>query len=82
VNQTFTVCIIKDDRVSSAVHVQGTEDIENRYRDLQEVGEKLLKDGAFRVEDSPRRVRILLNSRYIVDTTSAKYVWEHSYYPQ
>ena len=34
-----------------------------------------------RIADSPRRVRVLFNRKLIVDTTSAKLVWEHNYYP-
>lgn len=30
----------------------------------------------------PRRVRARLDGRDVVDTTAARYVWEHTYYPQ
>ena len=33
------------------------------------------------IEDSPRRVRVLFNKKFIADTKSAKLVWEHPYYP-
>ncbi len=35
-----------------------------------------------RVESTSRRVRVLFDDQYIVDTTAAKHVWEHKYYPQ
>mgnify|MGYP000848352554 CR=1 FL=1 len=31
---------------------------------------------------TPRRIRIRFGDSFIVDTTSAVYVWEHEYYPQ
>ncbi len=34
------------------------------------------------IETSPRRVRILYGGRTLVDTTGARLVWEHPYYPQ
>jgi len=34
------------------------------------------------VEPVPRRVRAVLDGRVVVDTTSARYVWEWPYYPQ
>ncbi|MCJ1471446.1 hypothetical protein MMC13_000085 [Lambiella insularis] len=34
------------------------------------------------MEDSPKRIRSLLNKQYIVDSIHAKLVWEHPYYPQ
>ncbi len=34
------------------------------------------------VEPAPRRVRAVLAGRTVVDTTAARYVWEHPYYPQ
>ena len=34
-----------------------------------------------KIESTPRRVRILFNKKIIADTTSAKLVWEHPYYP-
>ncbi|KDQ59304.1 hypothetical protein JAAARDRAFT_34040 [Jaapia argillacea MUCL 33604] len=33
------------------------------------------------VESSPKRVRVLFGGTYIVDTTNAKLVWEHQYFP-
>ncbi|KZV94719.1 DUF427-domain-containing protein [Exidia glandulosa HHB12029] len=33
------------------------------------------------VERSPRRVRVMWQGEWIVDTTEAQYVWEHKYYP-
>jgi uncharacterized protein (DUF427 family) len=34
-----------------------------------------------RVEGTARRVRVLFNKKIVADTTSAKFVWEHPYYP-
>ena len=36
---------------------------------------------AIRIEPTPRRIRVLFNKKIIADTKSAKYVWEHEYYP-
>lgn len=33
------------------------------------------------IEPSPRRVRVLFNKKFVADTTAAKLVWEHPYYP-
>ncbi|CAG8957968.1 hypothetical protein HYFRA_00000311 [Hymenoscyphus fraxineus] len=48
---------------------------------LKALGEKLTKEGPHKVEDTPRRVRGVLGGEYIFDTTEAKYIWEHPYYP-
>jgi len=34
-----------------------------------------------RIEGTPRRVRVLFNKKFVADTTAAKFVWEHPYYP-
>jgi len=49
--------------------------------DLLTLGEKLITAGPHKTEPTPRRVRGLLGGKYIFDTTSAVYVWEHPYYP-
>ncbi|OTA98533.1 hypothetical protein M426DRAFT_325911 [Hypoxylon sp. CI-4A] len=49
--------------------------------DLIELGRKLIEEGPVKTLPTSRRVRILFNGEYIVDTTSALYVWEHPYYP-
>jgi len=33
------------------------------------------------VEPVPRRIRATLGSSVVIDTTSARYVWEWPYYP-
>jgi len=38
-------------------------------------------EGHPRILDTPKRVRVLFNGQYIVDTTKAKLVWEKPYYP-
>ena len=44
--------------------------------------QKLCKEGPHKIAStSGRRVRILFNGRFIVDTTAAMYVWEKPYYP-
>ncbi|KAF9876685.1 hypothetical protein CkaCkLH20_06093 [Colletotrichum karsti] len=50
--------------------------------DLPELARNLLKDGPQRVRPTDRRIRVLLNHTYIVDTTKAVHVWEHIAYPQ
>ncbi|KAK2054548.1 DUF427-domain-containing protein [Colletotrichum caudatum] len=49
---------------------------------LPELARHLLVNGPHRVQDTSRRVRVILNQAYIVDTTSAVHVWEHVAYPQ
>ncbi|MCJ1393307.1 hypothetical protein MMC18_006179 [Xylographa bjoerkii] len=49
---------------------------------IQKLADSLASKRPLKVEDSPKRVRILQDGKYIVDTTHAKYVWEHPYYPQ
>ncbi|KAI4864039.1 DUF427-domain-containing protein [Hypoxylon rubiginosum] len=49
--------------------------------DLLELGETLASKGPVKTLPTPRRVRILFNGVYVVDTTSALYVWEHEFYP-
>ena len=48
---------------------------------LIKVARDILASGPQKLEDSPRRIRVLLNGAYIFDTTSAKLVWEHPWYP-
>ncbi|KAI2463716.1 DUF427-domain-containing protein [Annulohypoxylon bovei var. microspora] len=50
-------------------------------RDLLELGKKLVEEGPVKTQPTSRRIRILFDGEYIVDTTSALYVWEHEYYP-
>ena len=33
------------------------------------------------MEETPRRVRGLFDRVYVFDTTRARYIWEHPYYP-
>ncbi|CAI6332253.1 unnamed protein product [Periconia digitata] len=48
---------------------------------LTKLAHKLASEGPHKYEKTPRRVRGLLNGKYIFDTTSAYLVWEHSYFP-
>ncbi|KAH0430271.1 hypothetical protein CcaCcLH18_07944 [Colletotrichum camelliae] len=49
---------------------------------LPELARLLLKDGPQRTRPTARRVRVILNQTFIVDTTKALHVWEHIAYPQ
>jgi hypothetical protein len=46
---------------------------------LIKLGEKLTTEGPHKVEGTPRRLRGLLDGKFIFDTTEGKYVWEHPY---
>ncbi|KIW06045.1 uncharacterized protein PV09_03221 [Verruconis gallopava] len=50
--------------------------------DLPTLARHLLTHGPRKVLPTPRRVRVLFNRAYIVDTTSALLVWEHDAFPQ
>ncbi len=49
---------------------------------LAKFASALVSSGPHKVEATPRRVRTLFNKIYVADTTSAKHVWEHPYFPQ
>ncbi|KZL65605.1 duf427 domain protein [Colletotrichum incanum] len=50
--------------------------------DLPELARHLLNNGPHKTQATSRRVRIILNHTYIVDTTNAIHIWEHVAYPQ
>lgn len=50
--------------------------------DLPSLAAHLLANGPRKTNATPRRVRVLFNHSYIVDTTSAIRIWEHDAYPQ
>jgi len=50
--------------------------------DLEKLAQRLVKDGPYKKESTPRRVTGLFNSVYVFDTTRAQYVWEVPNYPQ
>ncbi|MCJ1257210.1 hypothetical protein MMC24_005035 [Lignoscripta atroalba] len=50
--------------------------------DLEKLARDLLVKRPHKIEKSPKRIRVLFNKKYIIDSTQAKYVWEHPYYPQ
>ncbi|KAJ0162140.1 hypothetical protein CTA2_5053 [Colletotrichum tanaceti] len=50
--------------------------------DLPELARHLLTNGPHKSQPASRRVRVMLNRTYIVDTTKAVHVWEHVAYPQ
>lgn len=49
---------------------------------LQTLAHKILLNGPYKKESTPRRIRALFDSVFLFDTTSASLVWEHPYYPQ
>ncbi|KAF2670388.1 DUF427-domain-containing protein [Microthyrium microscopicum] len=52
-------------------------------QDLAALANHFLTEGPTKFLDiGPRRIRVLFNGVYIVDTTAAKQVWEHHRYPQ
>jgi len=50
--------------------------------DLSDLATTLLTTGPVKIESTPRRVRALFDGKFLFDTTSAKHVWEHKYFPQ
>ena len=42
----------------------------------------MLEKGPHKLEKTSRRVRGLYDGIYVFDTTEARFVWEHPYYPQ
>ncbi|PVI05211.1 DUF427-domain-containing protein [Periconia macrospinosa] len=53
-----------------------------KVEDLVKLAQKLSSEGLHKYEQTPRRVRGLLNGKYVFDTISAFQVWEHRFYPQ
>jgi hypothetical protein len=49
------------------------------YHSLQELITKLESAGPHKTEKTARRVRGLLNGKFVFDTNEAVYVWEHQY---
>ncbi|KAL8821068.1 MAG: hypothetical protein Q9223_000830 [Gallowayella weberi] len=49
---------------------------------LIELARSLLVNGPHKMEKTPRRIRCMFDNKWIVDTITAHYVWEHPYYPQ
>lgn len=49
---------------------------------LINLANKLVTDGPYKCEPTPRRVRGLFNGTFIFDTVDAYFVWEHPHYPQ
>lgn len=49
---------------------------------LTGIAKHLLDNGPRKIHPTSRRVRVLFNNTYIVDTTEAIHVWEHDYFPQ
>ncbi|KAF2126970.1 DUF427-domain-containing protein [Dothidotthia symphoricarpi CBS 119687] len=52
--------------------------------DLVKLAQRLTSEGEgpYRCEHTPRRVRALLNGKYVIDTIEAYHVWEHPNFPQ
>ena len=49
---------------------------------LAKLAQNLLANGPHKLEQTSRRVRGLYDNVYIFDTTEARHVWEHPYFPQ
>ena len=49
---------------------------------LKKLAHTLLEKGPHKLEKTSRRVRGLYDGIYVFDTTEARFVWEHPYYPQ
>ncbi|TID23432.1 Duf427 domain protein [Venturia nashicola] len=49
---------------------------------IRGIAEHMLNNGPRKVSPTSRRVRVLFNNTYIVDTTEATHVWEHDYFPE
>ena len=54
----------------------------NEYCSLTKLAQTLLEKGPHKLEKTSRRVRGLYDGIYVFDTTEARFVWEHPYYPQ
>ena len=48
---------------------------------LNTLAQKLATNPPSKIEKQARRVRVLFNKKIIADTSSARFVWEHPYYP-
>lgn len=48
---------------------------------LNTLAQKLAANPPSKIEKQARRVRVLFNKKIIADTSSARFVWEHPYYP-
>lgn len=53
-----------------------------RCSSLTKLAQSLLASGPHKLEKTSRRVRGLYDGIYVFDTTEARFVWEHQYYPQ
>ncbi|KAL9623548.1 MAG: hypothetical protein Q9160_002229 [Pyrenula sp. 1 TL-2023] len=49
---------------------------------IKDLAQQLLREGPVKSLSTSRRIRIRFNGEYILDTTAAKYIWEHDKYPQ
>jgi hypothetical protein len=78
-NHKLEARIIQYGRVCSSARNRIPADIRPS---LEELAQKLISSGPHKVELTPRRVRALFDGAYLFDTTSARHVWEHQYYPQ
>lgn len=67
--------------MSSQILVKLTSELNATASRLNSIAKQLSTTGPTKIEGSPRRVRILFNKEWIVDTISSKLVWEHPYFP-
>ncbi|KAL9105432.1 MAG: hypothetical protein Q9227_009393 [Pyrenula ochraceoflavens] len=50
--------------------------------DLKDLARRMLSNGPQKTLPTSKRIRIRFNNQFIIDTTSATYVWESEKYPQ
>jgi len=48
---------------------------------LNTLASKLASNPPTKIETQARRIRVLFNKKIIADTSAARFVWEHPYYP-
>lgn len=46
---------------------------------LEVVAERIFRDGPYKHEPAKRRLRGVLNGKWVFDTLDAEFVWEHPY---
>lgn len=66
---------------SSEARLYPSITISRTMQDPNEVARKFSTTPPQKIEETPRRVRGLFDKEYVFDTTHARLVWEHPYYP-
>jgi uncharacterized protein (DUF427 family) len=67
--------------MSSAALSKLKADSSSTASKLNTLATKLASSPPTRIETQARRVRVLFNQKIIADTSAARFVWEHPYYP-